>query len=108
MTDLEITKACAEAMGLKIIATAGDGPDVYVEGPSYPGRQGYDIYFFNDDAQAMALVKKFGLLIGRGNFVTKRRIVMFPGKPESAAMCESETEINKAICECVAKMQKGK
>lgn len=93
MTDLEMTKLCAEAIGKSfsifgpganiqggyeesgyVILTADDGP--------------YDPLY--DDAQAMALVKKFPIDCLN-------------------AMCrEGSKDFNRAIVECVAKMQIAK
>ena len=62
MTDLELTKLCAEAMGIEISPVRhGDG-DFSLYDP------------LHDDAQAMALVKKFEKQQGAGA-LTKARIV---------------------------------
>ena len=91
MTDLEITRLCAEAM--EII-------DAY---PMYGGNP-YDP--FHDDAQAMALVKKFLLSIDPaqpiGWHVAKQETKFFD------AAYAHEDDLNHAICECVAKMQQAK
>lgn len=94
MTDLDITRLCAEAMQLHHIVT----PDKYVKGDSYvllqdEGEWGIGPYDpLHDDAQAMALVKAF------------------PGQTLRAMTIELEREpsarnFNRAICECVAKLQ---
>ena len=54
MTDLEMTKLCAEAMGIK----ASDWDNEY-HGSIPPAKPPYDPLL--DDAQAMALVKRFCL-----------------------------------------------
>lgn len=101
MTDLEITRLCAEAMGLYI------GADAEEFGfPRWQHIMRYDP--LHDDAQAMALVKKFRLTI------TLRDYVYAPNRHEwnvavGAGPIEAyETDLNRAICECVARMQKAK
>lgn len=84
MTDLEITKLCAEAMGYDKTDPLGVA---LVYDP------------LHDDAQAMAMVKKFkldcfenldeeGWIVDAGDGVHTKHI-----------------DLNRAICECVAKMQ---
>jgi hypothetical protein len=99
MTDLEITKLCAEAMGIETFTSQGliwYHVSFAVSTPYIP---------LQDDAQAMALVKRFRLTIIQG-----------PPKPATATWhvelhsnCDSwNSDLNRAICECVAKMQQSK
>jgi hypothetical protein len=81
MTDLEITKACAAKMGLSEEQQAG-----FCESPYDP---------LHDDAQAMALVKKFYLTISRG---------LDGWSTLGATGWVSNKDLNRAICECVAKI----
>lgn len=108
MTDLEITKLCAEAMGIQISKPAGYREFVQDNPPLYAtGAVNGSIYYepLHDDAQAMALVKRFDL-----NFEK------FPGSAwEVSRWSGSEwseelfsDDLNRAICECVANMQKVK
>lgn len=98
MTDLEITKACADAIGL---AFPEDGDSVLIDvGSVLPG--GYDP--LHDDAQAMALVKKFGLGIYREG----DEWGCYKFRPTGPHPDVSNSDLNRAICECVAKMQKAK
>lgn len=103
MTDLEITKACAEAMGLPEVIN----PDSRASKPVPPcilvEQNGLRVLYdplANDgigDAQAMALLKKFGRAL------VKR-------KDESWSVnlnCGQAQDLNRAICECVAKLNKG-
>ena len=110
MTDLEITRLCAEAMELKqhLYPLA----DLYKEATNisalcssnyfdYPD-EGLFYDPINDDAQAMALVKKFKLWIeqwedGTCSVFGKRKM-----------MDADSSDLNRAICECVAKMQAAK
>lgn len=90
MTDLELTKLCAEAMGYELHLT-----------DSLPMMVGFSLGIawnpLHDDAQAMALVKKFGLAVYR-----------YAGQwtAELSANCSDSADLNRAICECVAKLQK--
>lgn len=89
MNDLEITKLCAEAMSIKIRP--------YIE---------YDP--LHDDAQAMALMKKFRLFIyGHLPFWVVISSQPTHEKMTDVIMVDCE-DVNYAICRCVAKMQKAK
>jgi hypothetical protein len=104
MNDLEMTRLCAEAMGLRIVDDFSD---------CHPSVSGVEIEIspriastrydpLHNDAQAMALAKRFKLNIGQlsdGKFC--KVFVMEP-------YAEGEsTDLNRAICECVAKMQQS-
>ena len=94
MTDLEITRLCAEAMGLGWQDDRTDGGITAQE-----GTYNYKYDPLHDDAQAMALVKKMRLEIStfRGEWHV--------GNDMDWAW---NTDLNRAICECVAKMQAAK
>lgn len=89
MNDLELIKKCAERTGIGI-----------VNGQSMFWLSGEGIYDpLHNDAQAMALVKKLGISL------------FFEGIGEKwEAEIEDETyyafsiDLNRAICECVAKL----
>lgn len=88
MTDLEITKRCAEIMGYT------DG--IYIDGLDMMFRTGKLYDPLNDDAQMAALIKRFGLSCG----------LMDNNKSWYAARnvhkrTYSDT-LNRAVCECVA------
>jgi len=124
MTDLEITKLCAEAS--EVWKTAHEWyptmtldptfsgveirGDSVVLVPNNPFRQDPQIYDpFHDDAQAMWLVKNKLLEIVPHN--DGDRIVFFVRKFATLANPNEWTEnenLNRAICECVAKMQASK
>ena len=106
MTDLEITKLCAEAMGIdfsKGYATIHcEECDEY--GISYDP--------LHDDAQAMALVRKFEISIawswtGQMGCMSKWEAQQDEEKRHDNIEC-SYKDLNRAICECVAKVQKAK
>jgi len=98
MTDLEMTTLCAKAMGLQT---------TYCESLPLIVNNGMDAYHpLIDDAQAMALVKKFELDQRRfidGNH--KAWIVML-SDTVPASSSAYHVDLNRAICKCVANMQK--
>lgn len=100
MTDLEMRIACAQALGL---VHNFDGDVFFVYGPDSE-RLPFDP--LHDDAQAMALVKHFCLQLHRagtwGPWWVKSRVMM----PEAEA--SHADNLNRAIVECVAKMQASK
>lgn len=102
MTDLEMTKLCAEAMGYKtttsmypekLLATIDPYPKDHIYSPYDP---------LHDDAQAMALVKKFKLYIAPpvGEFPT------WEVCSEESVNFFKNIYLNRAIMECVANMMK--
>jgi len=120
MTDLEITRLCAEAMKYRILSNEGmferDEEILISDGE-------YDWYYgpLHDDAQAMALVKRFGLSL-------ERDIVTFTNMEEGVLWMATNMEegvlwmatniqegfgtedinLNRAICSVVAAMQVAK
>lgn len=106
MTDIEITRLCAEAMGWKVRPSsrkerfiAQINPDRSIaigEGTSTMGK--YEP--LHDDAQAMALLTRFRLSVA--------------GSCQKSWLVTSDNyacknaDLNRAICECVAKMQEAK
>lgn len=98
MTDLEMTKLCAEAIGMDWDAyqkrmAAIDGKWLH----------GYETPRYDPlvrDEQAMALVKRFNLDIG------KRALSWFCTPVGITKMVWNEN-LNRAIVECVATMQKA-
>ena len=99
MTDLEMTKLCAEAMGdlPAMVEHEGEMRFGYAScmGPAYDP--------LHNDAQAMALVKKFGLAIQPPYFDMKAGWhVWKEPRPNCTAIGH---DLNRAIVECVAKMQ---
>lgn len=111
MTDLEMTKLCADAMeiGYKIIGDLyGDGDLLIAASP-----QGDDLFDpLRDDAQAMALVKRFHLAVQPPQFSRPPRWhvwidVRGVGKSLHIGVADV-LDLNRAIVECVAKMQASK
>lgn len=110
LSDEEIKWLCAEAMGINAQEN-DDGVIRYLES----GIQYRKYIPLQDDAQAMALVKKFGLMIFKPS--NKWQVVIAEqwnksGPGISVAdpfdVCGESENLNRAICECVAKMQKAK
>lgn len=87
-SDLEITKRCAAAMGYTGTSEHWGDLPLFV-----PGIGLYEP--LRDDAQAMALVKKFGvaLYIGDEDW--------YADLPDVAHRVKNR-DLNRAICECVA------
>ena len=92
MTDLEITKLCAEAMGYRL-NIVGD----YCYLPS--DREWNPLH---DDAQALAMVKALCIHIGGngGQWVAQSR--------SDTRHLAWNTNLNRAICECCARVQQAK
>lgn len=110
MTDLEITRRCVEAMGYKPTGKSASEPAIQVEGKRH------HIFAFDplhDDAQAMELVKKLALNCRkedddggkRHTWLVSEHMGYITGG--NGAIAERR-ELNRAICECVAEMQKAK
>lgn len=92
MTDLEITKLCAEAMGYRFKNSAGVW-DLHDAGQNFNP--------LHDDEQAMELVKQFHIAIGWND----------PGWGafgQHDKRWVNSLDLNRAICECVARMQSAK
>ena len=123
MTDLEITRLCAAAMDIPLL----NDSDTYANSPIDGMLVTFKYNPLHDDAQAMALVKKFGLEIMRyrdfGEPETEPlgMCAVFVRKTKKWSMELPDDlpefnyspkywygNLNRAICECIAKMQKAK
>jgi len=100
MKDFEINRCCAEAMKLDPAVHAGisDNAWVSVEIQINGVWMPYDP--LHDDAQAMALVKKFWLTIYGDP--AEWYVESFDD-----SVSASGSDLNRAICKCVAKMHKA-
>lgn len=87
LSELEMTRLCAMAM---------------FDALEWEQRL-FDYNPLTDDAQAMALAKRFYLNMWSTGPEDKRWRVMFMDGPDAWA-----ADLNRAICECVAKMQAAK
>lgn len=98
MTDLEITKRCAEKIGIDIQLIApetgfpGDEPHYRLISMCEGGADPYNP--LHDDTQAMALVKKFPAAC----------IDAMNDARWEAFNLNEPLDINRAICECVAQL----
>jgi len=117
MTDLEMTRLCAEAMGYQRVAISNillpgfDASPPFVS-CSFTGTSEDVVYapLFHD-AQCMALVKSETLdvtwgpgeqrwIVGQFRFKSER------GMKEDGLYCECRSQdLNRAVVECVAKMR---
>src|ERR1035437_1010195 len=104
MTDLEILKLCAEAMGIHYevsIDRSGENQFVEIVDECNPGNGGaYDP--LNDDAQAMVLVKMLNM-----------NIHAYPETDEWGAFLSGQSfsthkSLNRAICDCIVKLREKK
>lgn len=106
MTDHEMTRLCAEAMGYEIDDGPSNGGGVGNTGFDMLGRAVLDWHngkFFaplQDDADAMALVKKYATEIWKGR--SEWRVAI------DERFLTVSADLNRAICGCVAKMQAAK
>jgi hypothetical protein len=110
LTDLQITKLCAEAMKYRFVETYGCPEGVSM---TYLDRHGAKHYYWRpltDDAQAMALVKKFDMVVEREKDKSFG-ITIFGNERKGGHptfVVRNQLDLNRAICECVAKMQAAK
>lgn len=107
MTDLEMTKLCAEAMGYRLDADGGFSRLQQGAGMDEPAWFEFIYSPLHDDAQAMALVKKLGLTVDPQEDkppFTWRVVVANEGDWDDQIFAQG-SDLNRAIVECVAKMQ---
>lgn len=116
MTDLEMTKLCAEAMDYGIVDDFADvtppmrGVDVipHDTSPAYAiNAEPLRFAPLYDDAQAMALVKRFGLYIEceTVNFTGDVPGFLWAAVTHEHEIAVEDANLNRAIVECVAKMR---
>ena len=105
MTDLKITRLCAAAMGYKFTRrNPFELTGILVNG-IVDDESRYDP--LHDDAQAMALVKKFRLRVEREPWLDPPwRVAHYAAK--TGWMEVENDDLNRAICECVAERQAAK
>ena len=107
MTDLELTKLCAEAMTLDVYLLSpetGFPSCSHYEIPSMSDAENETYDPLHDDAQAMALVKKYRLSVNSHN--DDYQVWPTTASPDIAGhSCTFHPDLNRAIVECVARMQ---
>jgi hypothetical protein len=105
MTDLEATQLCAKAIGGRY-DTHPDGIGRFIPSTAHPAQNifAFDRYDpLHDDAQAMALVKRFRLEIdATGEFGEDYWSVRLP---DGRGM--GSKDLNRAIVMCVATIREG-
>ena len=101
MTDLEITRLCAEAMKYSNLSDHLGGLPVFTSETGV-----YDP--LHDDAQAMALVKKFHIHLDKTLRTPDDPKGLWIASNTDKWTSEPTADLNRAICECVARVQKGK
>lgn len=111
MTDLELTRLCAEAMEREIDAASLEAGIVLLKLPEDARAWNGLWYRFNplhDDTQAMELMKKFKsphFQVWSDDETTSGKWhAWMQGQPDGT----SSDSLNRAICECVANRQKAK
>ena len=109
MTDFEMTKLCAEAMGYDVeeLSQPLEPAAVLIEGVLIYQPLNNDS---RGDAQAMALVKKLGLRIDEAPEEPGGQwtVVKWHWDTNEDTATASDTDLNRAIVACVANMQKEK
>ncbi len=106
MTDLEKVRLCAEAMGYSAlrysqgVVQQSSSSGIYVVDKA--DQRGYKEYDpLTDDAQAMALVKRFGLHIYINSFIEPNTWVV----SSKVGVAGEDTDLNRAIVSAVAALQ---
>lgn len=112
MTDLEIIRMCAKAMKIPLYYPFGKEAAFYRWTGTWSERDTSDdggalkVYDpLHDDAQAMALVKKFDMAIGRALSPIKGWGAGIWSKDNHCTDYVICADLNRAICECCARMQ---
>ena len=113
MDDLAITKLCAEAMGCRLDRDGGYSRLRQGAGMDEPAWFEFIYAPLHDDAQAMALVKKFRLHIDSSFYEPSDtpdswHVSRTPASGDWDNAFGIHTDLNHAICDCVAKMQQNK
>lgn len=108
MTDLEITQLCALAMGWKPAGTRKDFDTVKaIPVEQFPGAPHYQYAPLHSSSDAMALVEKFRLVLepDGGDYWAATWINRSRERGMHSQAVRNAATLNRAICECVAKMQ---
>lgn len=105
MSDLEMVRLCAEAMEISVRRCCGSSECADQNLYLIDGHSIYDP--LTNDAQAMALVKRFNPMMhnidGKGWTIA----IEWAG-PSSGTLIENQPDLNHAIAEAVARMQQAK
>ncbi len=104
MTDLEMTKLCAEAMGLSSLVAIPHAESTHMA--HSPPQYSYNP--LHDDAQAMALVRKCKLTVIYNGPDCFAEWSVGPDGMNSSHFDSDGDDLSRAIVECVAEMQASK
>ena len=106
MTDIEINKLCAEAMGWRKHKLSAITMYNEESGASMPRAAWNPLH---DDAQAMTLYKKFPMNIQHAALSSADNWVVESIEISEDNFCAwvADKSLNRAICECVAKMHQN-
>lgn len=103
MTDLEMTKHCAEALGLGYIRPCEENPRA-VEYNDDPEESAWMLYCpLDEDGEAMALVKRFQVQVNPQANGRCSSVIFLDGDDEIRV--DDSADVNRAIVEVVATMQ---
>ncbi len=106
MTDAELIRACAEAMGISL--PEDDPVSLAFTGGKTRTSRGWEKYDpLHDDAQAMALVKAHSMLIERDGGQGNWRACVF-NTVKAGWIDTEDADLNRAICLCVSRLAKGR
>ena len=114
MTDLDITRLCAEAMGWqRVRISALAVPGIHVDPPfivgSLTGTSIDELYDpLHDDAQCMALIKRLDVALYRVGPYDWQASIWSRERTQLVWSTENVPDLNRVVCECVAKMQQAK
>lgn len=111
MDDLEIVRRCARAMSIDNGRVTVSTPYIDITGGTeHRNHLSFQAPYdpLHDDAQMVALVKRFGLSISsptsgdldRNHYVAYQSITDGP--------VSKDADLNRAVCECIAKMERAK
>ena len=106
LDDLTATRRCAEAIGGRY-DTHPDGVGRFIPSTAHPAQNifSFDRYDpLHDDAQAMALVKRFGLGFDRNIILGEWHVIMVDERSVVKNQ-GADADLNRAIVYCVAKMK---
>lgn len=101
MTDLEMVKRCAEKMGLDFYEVERNEPEhtIRLFGPALSNAY----WPLHDDAQCMALAKKFALGMDYNRLINQWHVIGCNADTVIKAQA-ANVNLNRAIVECVARL----
>lgn len=103
MTDLEMIKRCAEKMGIKVFPERrNEESEIVLWFYTHDAADVYDP--LHDDAQAMALVKKFRLCLDSMEIPDEGDWYVAYFQNRIVICSATSSDLNRAIVECVARM----